>query len=71
MVVEARFAEQLAAASADYQKRFGRFFALVRENTSYDLAFLAFRLDFNEHYERRMREPPALDAEPAGVGDEP
>ena len=55
VTIEPRLTEQLLVATADYKRRFGVFFDLVRENTSYDLAFLAFRLDFNEHYELSMQ----------------
>ena len=43
--------EQLLASAAEYKRRFAAFFHLVRAHQSYDLAFLAFRLDFNEYYE--------------------
>ena len=51
VTIEPRLTEQLLASAAEFKRRFGVFFALVRQNTSYDLAFLAFRLDYNEHYE--------------------
>ena len=51
VVIEPRITDQLAASSHDYKQRFAAFFHLVREHQSYDLAFLAFRLDFNEYYE--------------------
>ena len=51
VVIEKRFVEQLASSAADYRSRFAAFFSLVRRHTSYDLAFLAYRLDFNEYYE--------------------
>lgn len=65
--IEARFTEQLHAAVADYKRRFGVFFALVREHTSYDLAFLAFRLDFNEHYEMSLAVAAAEDDDGSGA----
>jgi len=43
--------EQMNRSAAEYRKRFSAFFTLVRRHASYDLAFLAFRLDFNEYYE--------------------
>jgi gamma-tubulin complex component 3 len=49
--VEPRLAEQLNASASEYRTRFATFFALVRGHASYDLSFLAFRLDFNEYYE--------------------
>jgi len=49
--VEPRLVEQMNRSAAEYRKRFSAFFTLVRRHASYDLAFLAFRLDFNEYYE--------------------
>ena len=72
VTVEPRLTEQLLAAAADYKNRFGTFFALVREHASEDLAFLAFRLDMNEHYERRAAEERAAlydGDEPLGAAD--
>ena len=63
VTVEPRLTEQLLAAASDYKRRFGTFFALVREHASYDLAFLAFRLDFNEYYESLAAEAAAENPE--------
>ena len=51
VTIEPRLTEQLNSSAADYARKFGVFFGEVRRHASYDLAFLAFRLDFNEYYE--------------------
>ena len=50
-VIERRLADQLMASADEYKRRFSHFFEMVRAQQSYDLAFLAFRLDFNEYFE--------------------
>ena len=59
VAIEQRLTDQMVSSAAEYKSRFGRFFALVREHgaESYDLAFFAFRLDFNEYYESLAQVP--------------
>lgn len=57
VTIESRLTEQLLRAAAEYKRRFGVFFALVREHASGEAtAFLAFRLDFNMYYESLQAE---------------
>ena len=55
IVVEPRFREQLLLASSEYRRRLATFFRGITEHASYEhLAFLSFRLDFNEFYTRSL-----------------
>ena len=51
ILIEPRFGEQLRLAADEYRRRFAVFFEGITRHASYDLAFLSFRLDFNEYYE--------------------
>ena len=51
VVIEPRFAEQLRQAADEYRRRFASFFVGITRHASHDLAFLSFRLDFNEFHE--------------------
>lgn len=71
LVVEARFEEQLQLAAAEYRRRVLTLVSAVKRHSSYDLAFLLYRLDFNSYYDRAAEaaeppsEPPLEPAPPA------
>lgn len=61
VVVESRFEEQLQLAAAEYRRRIHTFLRAVTKHSSYDLAFLSYRLDFNGHYESQQQPGAALE----------
>ncbi len=54
--IAANASTQLRSISKEYEKLFFVFLESLSKSPSSDLRFLSFRLDFNEHYARRVAE---------------